>query len=136
MKKLFSFLAALVMAASVITPAEVIAAHAQETPESTTLRVATWNIAAKDHPDVAKLSKQFSDYDVEIAGVQEVDMFNTRNNYDMMAAFISTDYPYTHFAKGRDYANGDFGIGMVSSLPFIEAASHPLDTEGSDATKT
>lgn len=102
-----------------------------------TLRVATWNIAANKKPNVAVLSKQLADNGIEIAGLQELDRFNDRNNYDMLKGFESETYPYTYFAKGRVAYNGDFGVGVVSQFPILEASSSPIITpDGDEATKT
>ncbi|MGN1344933.1 MAG: polysaccharide lyase family 8 super-sandwich domain-containing protein, partial [Traorella sp.] len=135
MKKLICLWIAFCTVITAVLPTAQMTVYAQNSLSETTLRVGTWNIAAKNHPDVKTLSKVISDNDIEIVGVQEVDMFNSRNNYDMMADFISEDLPYIHFAKGRDYAGGDFGIGVVSKYPLLEMNTSPLETYDSLATK-
>ena len=107
-------------------------AKAQE--KTTTIRVATYNIASKNQPDVSDFVDQFKQYDIDLAGVQEVDMNNSRNNYDMMQAFVCEEYPYTDFGKGRDYGGGDFGVGIVSRYAFINTQNIPLEGQG-EATK-
>ena len=32
-------------------------------------------------------------------GFQEIDILNTRNDYDMAQDFVNDNYPYVHFAK-------------------------------------
>ncbi|MDQ0360170.1 polysaccharide lyase family 8 super-sandwich domain-containing protein [Breznakia pachnodae] len=137
-KLLLVFMITLVMIPAGQTYAEEI-----ETPnEITTLNVGTYNIAAKNfgnnpnNPLFDSMSQQFKDYNLDVIGLQEVDMFNSRNNYDMMAQFQNETYPYVHFAKGREYAGGEFGTGIVSKSEFLEASSSPITNEGIDITKT
>lgn len=73
---------------------------------------------------------------IEIMGFQEIDILNTRNDYDMAQDFVNDNYPYVHFAKGRDFADGYFGVGTTSSLEFQEISSVPIESTGSKATKT
>lgn len=103
---------------------------------NTTLRVATWNIAAKNHPDLARMTDLFAEKNIDIAGCQEIDVLNDRNPYDMAKAFANKTYPYVHFAKGRDFANGSFGVGVLSKYAFAEVSSVPIESTGSKATKT
>lgn len=136
MRRLMCCFATLCMVLTMIFPSVSVEVSAQEAVGGeVTLRVGTWNIAAKNHPDVKELSKVISDNQIEIAGVQEVDVNNSRNNYDMMAAFESEALPYIHFAKGRDYSGGDFGIGIVSQYPLLETSTSPLETFDLAATK-
>ena len=60
----------------------------------------------------------------------------SRNDYDMAQDFVNDNYPYVHFAKGRDFADGYFGVGTTSSLEFQEITSVPIESTGSKATKT
>lgn len=137
-KLLLVFMITLVMIPAGQTYAEEI-----ETPNGTiTLNIGTYNIAAKNfgnnpnNPLFDSMSQQFKDYNLDVIGLQEVDMFNTRNNYDMMEKFQNETYPYVHFAKGRDYAGGEFGTGIVSKYEFLESSSSPITNEGIDITKT
>ena len=111
------------------------AAEAAEASKLFTMRVATWNVDSKAHPDIQKMSDILLENKVEIAGFQEIDVSNTRNDYDMASAFINDSYPYMHFAKGRDFANGYFGVGVTSSLELLEKNSIPIESTGSKATK-
>lgn len=112
--------------------------EATPTPASdvTTMRVATWNIDSKAHPDIKEMSNIIHERGIEIMGFQEIDILNTRNDYDMAQDFVNDNYPYVHFAKGRDFADGYFGVGTTSSLEFQEISSVPIESTGSKATKT
>lgn len=103
--------------------------------ENATLRIGTWNIDAKDHPDIPQMLAIFHEKNIDAVGCQEIDILNTRNNYDMMKAFVIDAYPYVHFGKGRDFANGYFGVGVVSQHKLLEQSSIPIESTGSRATK-
>ena len=81
-----------------------------------TLRVGTWNIAAKNHPDTQAMAELFAQHHLDAVGIQKVDVLNDRNPVDMVQSFVNEDYPYAHFAKGRDFANGAFGVGILSAM--------------------
>lgn len=109
---------------------------ADSTSAATTMRVASWNVDSKAHPDINKMSEILLELGIEVMGFQEIDVNNTRNDYDMAEAFRNENYPYVHFAKGRDFANGGFGIGTVSSHELLEVSSVPTESTSSKATKT
>ena len=106
MKKLLSFLMAVVTALTVIIPSQATPLFAQSPEAPVTLRVGTWNIAANKHPDLAAMSNVIAENNIEVLAVQEVDMFNNRNNTDMMAGLTSAKLAHTDFAK--------FKIGRAS----------------------
>ena len=126
LKKLSALLAAGLLCLTAVTGcSQTPAAPEQEaTPTSgsdvTTMRVATWNIDSKAHPDIKEMSNIIHERGIEIMGFQEIDILNTRNDYDMAQDFVNDNYPYVHFAKGRDFADGYFGVGTTSSLEFQE----------------
>ncbi len=142
LKKLSVLLAAGLLCLTAITGCSQTPAapekEATPTPSSdvTTMRVATWNIDSKAHPDIKEMSNIIHERGIEIMGFQEIDILNTRNNYDMAQDFVNENYPYVHFAKGRDFADGYFGVGTTSSLEFQEISSVPIESTGSKATKT
>ena len=47
---------------------------AKESQESMTMRVATWNVDSKAHPDIKKMSEIIKENGVEIMGFQEIDV--------------------------------------------------------------
>ncbi|WP_302557800.1 polysaccharide lyase family 8 super-sandwich domain-containing protein [Holdemania filiformis] len=135
MKKLLSFLMAVVTALTVIIPSQATPLFAQSPEAPVTLRVGTWNIAANKHPDLAAMSNVIAENNIEVLAVQEVDMFNNRNNTDMMAGLTSAKLAHTDFAKFRDYEGGEFGIGFVSQYPILKSSASPLETYELEATK-
>lgn len=107
----------------------------EEKTDNMTMRVATWNVDSKAHPDIRKMSEIMKENRIEIMGFQEIDVNNTRNDYDMVQDFVNEDYPYVHFAKGRDFANGGFGVGVTSMYELKETSSIPIESTSSKATK-
>ncbi len=135
-KRLFSLCCAFVLGISLAGTNVVNAEEDTKETENTTMRVASWNVDSKAHPDINKMSDILNEYGVEIMGFQEIDVNNTRNDYDMVQAFVNDNYPYVHFAKGRDFANGGFGVGATSKYEFKEESSIPIESTSSKATKT
>ncbi len=101
-----------------------------------TLRIGTWNIASQKHPDPQAMAAVLAKHRLDAVGIQEVDVQNNRNSQDLAQAFVNDDFPYVHFAKGRDFADGAFGIGIVSQHELLQVSSIPLESTGSRATKT
>lgn len=57
---------------------------------------------------------------IEIAGIQEVDMFTGRNNYDILQKFVDGGYySNAYFQKSIDYSGGEYGNGTLSIYPFL-----------------
>ena len=106
-----------------------------DTTGETTLRVASWNVDSKAHPDITAMSDILHELGIEVMGFQEIDVNNTRNDYDMVQDFVNENYPYVHFAKGRDCANGGFGVGTTSAYEIKEYSSMPIESTSSKATK-
>lgn len=70
LKRMAKSLMALALATTLITPITSRAANS-------TLRVATFNIAANKKPDITQLNQLLVDHSIDVAGIQEVDV-NTR----------------------------------------------------------
>ena len=94
-----------------------------------TLRVGTFNIAANKNPDVDELRELTEKYNLEVVGLQEVDMNTDRNDYDMLKAFQGDTYPAGYFSKAIDYGGGEYGIATVAKYDFTENSETLLDTE-------
>ena len=106
--------------------------------KSNEINIASFNIAANRHPNIAAISDLMEEKQITVAGVQEVDVFTSRNNYDMMQEFVNQGYfGYSHFQKAIDYGGGEYGVGIVSqnelsgqsgaslpSLPGIEGRAY------------
>ena len=96
------------------------------------VRIGSYNIAANKNPDVDKIREQLEKYDVDIAGIQEVDKYTSRNNYDMLEGFKGDVYSNIFFSKAIDYAGGEYGIGTVSKSPLNDGSSAMLESAGNE----
>ena len=126
-KKILATLIAAMTAVSQIVPAIKVQAATDS------IRLATFNIAANKKPDVAKLNELLKNNQVNVVGLQEVDVNTTRNPYDMLEKFIEQgDYEYSHFQKAIDMKDGvgEYGIGLLSNLELSNSAGGSLNSEG------
>ncbi|MDF9837555.1 MULTISPECIES: polysaccharide lyase family 8 super-sandwich domain-containing protein [unclassified Breznakia] len=100
-----------------------------------TLRVGTFNIAAGKKPDV-DAQRNLSDlYNLEIVGLQEVDVNTGRNNYDMLEKFASNNYTASYFSKAIDFSGGQYGIGSASRYALDDTSTTYVDTTGADEAR-
>ena len=108
------------------------AVHARANTVSDSFRVATFNIAAGRKPNIEAISNAFEQENIDVAGVQEVDINTGRNNYDMLVKFKEYNYiKDTHFQKSIDFSGGEYGIGLLTRYQFIEKSGGALSNEGS-----
>lgn len=100
---------------------------------SDSIRLATFNIAANKKPDIVKMNELLKKNQVDVVGLQEVDMNTTRNSYNMLEKFKDQgDYPYSHFQKAIDMKDGvgEYGIGLLSRLELSNNTGGALYSEG------
>lgn len=87
------------------------------------IRIATYNIAAGKNPDLEAINSQMKDKQIDIAGLQEIDVNTGRNSFDMLERIASyKTFPYTHFQKAIDFSGGFYGIGTVSAQEILETS--------------
>lgn len=111
---------------------EVVLSDKVIDPDSDTLTVGTFNIAANKKPDVDTLRELTERYAIEVVGLQEVDRNTDRNGYDMLAEFGGSTYPYTYFSKAIDYGGGAYGIGTASRYELSDSSTTQVDSTGMD----
>lgn len=114
---------------SMLIPAAVPAPIAAQTEKAGDLTVASFNIAAKGSK-TTQIGELMASEQVDLAGFQEVDYLNGRNNKDMLseiaqAAGEETDH---YFSKAIDYSGGAYGIGMISRTELTNTSTHSLNT--------
>ena len=106
--------------------------HASNNTVSDNFRVATFNIAAGRKPNIEAISSALEQENIDVVGVQEVDINTGRNNYDMLAKFKEYNYiKDTHFQKSINYSGGEYGIGLLTRYQFTEKSGGALSNEGS-----
>lgn len=126
-KKILATLIAAMTAVSQIVPTIKVQAATDS------IRLATFNIAANKKPDVVKLNELLKNNQVNVVGLQEVDVNTTRNPYDMLEKFTEQgDYEYSHFQKAIDMKDGvgEYGIGLLSNLELSNSTGGSLNSEG------
>ena len=87
--------------------------------QPTTLRIATFNIEAKAHPDIEAIRTMITEHDIEIFGLQEVDQFTQRNPVDTPAEFTKTPYDYNYYSIHFEFNGGNYGLATISQYPFL-----------------
>lgn len=94
------------------------------------LKVATYNIkhASDNGRYVKEIGKFIKDNNLDIIGIQEVDLFISRSGRQDILAEIAKEagYPYYHFFKAINYQDGEYGNGIISKYPLTNITSYPL----------
>lgn len=88
-----------------------------------TLRVATYNIAAGQNPDPKAIQRLFTEENLDLISVQEVDRHTRRNPYNMPAAIAGTRY-HAAFAPAIPVMGGVYGIALFSREPLLNVTNH------------
>lgn len=126
LKKVFLWgLSAIIMVSLFAIPQNIKA------EKETTLRVATFNIAAGKKPIIKNLNEALEKANVEVVGLQEVDINTSRNNYDMLQSFLDENYfEHKSFYKSIPLGTGEYGNGIVSKYEFTETGGAALPSVG------
>ncbi len=81
------------------------------------VRIMTFNQKVKGTKDIAKI---ITDLDIDFVAVQEIDMLNDRcgktNQLDSLKKFTGYE---GYFCKTIDFANGEYGVGILSKKAAI-----------------
>lgn len=87
-----------------------------ETKEAGSFRVASFNLAAYNHPNTkAILEDLLIRYSIDYAGLQEVDKYTSRNDVDVLKSFVGDYFTDYFFGKFMDYQGGEYGVGLIST---------------------
>lgn len=100
--------------------------------EKLTLRVATFNIkngSCVKH-DMARLAGLIAPLELDIVGLQEVDICTERaKGLDTLKLFAeAAGYKYYKFTPSIDYKGGKYGTAIMSRYPIVEHESVRLTT--------
>jgi endonuclease/exonuclease/phosphatase family metal-dependent hydrolase len=100
------------------------------------LCIATYNVRhGGDVPnDVGCIGRFLNDANVDVVGLQEIDVGTNRmNGMDVLAQIAKGgNYPYSYFAKAMDFDSGAYGIGIVSRCPILSVQTIPLFSGGEE----
>lgn len=100
----------------------------KRTKDTNVLRVASFNLAAGKLPNLGTLNKEIIREDIDIIGMQEVDMFMYRNPEDMLAR-VTNGYGYRYFDTTLQILWMKYGLGIASSIEPSEVIATPLITQ-------
>ncbi len=88
----------------------------------TGLRVVTWNIKSALLSSVETLGDVLERLDADVIALQEVDREAERTGVVDQAAEIAARFGMDHtYAAARTEGSGDFGVALLSRLPFVDA---------------
>ena len=97
------------------------------------LRIVTYNIRAcrglddSVGLDLRLTGKVLVDIEPDVAGIQEVDRNNNRSNgSDQIKQLSEITGLSSFFAKSIDFAEGEYGIALLTKLPIISVRRKPL----------
>ncbi len=122
MKKLILFLIILLF---------ITACAKKQNKETSGFKVATYNLRATRINDSLAQAKLLDDYNVQIAGVQEVNYNNKRfsdEDFNSLSGF-NNYYPHHRFANAIDFAGGYYGIAVVSKQELSNDSFKVFDGE-------
>ena len=101
-----------------------------EAPEK--LRVVTWNIRATLSSSLDEIGDVLADLDADVIALQEVDRVTNRTGHVDQAGELANRLGMNHaYAAARKEGDGDFGVALLSRLPFSDA--NPVELPGSNA---
>lgn len=127
-RRVFACIIALCMVLGTVFPALGISALAKE---DTTIKVGSFNIAATRNGTIKELNQLMEKNELEIAGIQEVDRYTSRNPIDMLEEFKKEGYfTESHFKKTIDFGGGEYGIGILSRDTLTDKGGGSLISEG------
>lgn len=99
----------------------------------TKLKVASYNIKAGTEVgyDYSIIANDIVKEEIDIVGLQEVDIKTRRNNgIDTMKVLSEVSgYKYYGFAKSIDYKGGEYGLGILSRYPIISSKKYMLESD-------
>lgn len=125
MKKILALLLALLL----LVPC--LASCKGEEPDELTLRVGTFNIKNGGKGvsyDMSVLANDIKACDLDVVGLQEVDVKTKRSGYIDALKLLAeaAGYQYYEFAKAIDYQSGEYGTAILSRYPIVSFEVTPL----------
>ncbi len=96
------------------------------------LRIVTWNIRATRSSSLDAVGDVLAHLDADIVALQEVDRDTARDGRVDQAAELANRLGMQHaYAAAREEGGGDFGVALLSRLPFADAT--PIQLPGDNA---
>jgi endonuclease/exonuclease/phosphatase family metal-dependent hydrolase len=118
-----------------------IAAAPSPSPSSRSLRVLTYNIhhgeGTDGHFDLARLADIINSVSPDLVALQEVDQGTTRASGRFQLDELSQRTGmHAAFGKAMDFQDGEYGVGVLSTRPFLRVENHPLPTSADRELRT
>ncbi len=123
------------------TTEEITTAEPETTQEEVkmpkTIRIGSYNIkhAADAKLNLKTIAKVITDANLDIVGVQEVDLRTTRSNGIDQPRMLAdaANMPYYVFVRGIDYQGGQYGTLILSKYPIVSSEVIPLESWDKEA---
>ena len=104
--------------------------------ENKKFRFASYNIfhGGRADLDMSKIAKNIIDNDIDIVGLQEVDMGALRSGRidTLKELSLATGYQYYVFFKTIDFDSGEYGTAVLSKYPIIFSEKYLLNSGNSE----
>lgn len=92
------------------------------------IRVATYNIRSALSSSLAEIADDLQALQADVIALQEVDRHTRRAGGMDQAAWLAEALQMDHaFAASRREGEGEYGVALLSSLPFADVERLPLD---------
>lgn len=108
----------------------------KKTVENKRLRFASYNIfhGGRADFDMSKIAKNITDNNIDIVGLQEVDIGALRSGKidTLKELSAATGYPYYTFFKTIDFGGGSYGTAVLSRYPIISVEKYFLNSGTSE----
>lgn len=97
----------------------------------TRVRVATWNISAARVSSLAEVQEVLAALDADVVVLQELDVGVRRTGGVDQPRVLAQALGHAHaFAASVEFDGGDFGLAVLSRLPFAAVQRIGLDSQG------
>lgn len=102
---------------------------AGQEPRSGPLRVATYNIKSGLWSSLDEVGDVLEELDADVVALQEVDRLTERTDGEDQAKELGERLGMHHaFAAARTEGGGDYGVALLSRLPFARVGRIPLES--------
>ncbi len=93
------------------------------------LRIATYNIKSGMWSSLDEVGDVLEELDADVIALQEVDRLTDRTDREDQAKLLGERLGMEHaFVAARKEAGGDYGVALLSKLPFAEVRRIPLES--------
>ncbi|WP_125702463.1 endonuclease/exonuclease/phosphatase family protein [Lacticaseibacillus daqingensis] len=95
------------------------------------IKVATFNLAAGEHPDCSAINRLCVESGIQILGAQELDRFSRRLPFDMPALVAGSKYRVA-YAPVMPLMGGEYGIALLADQQLEAPSVYPYTVFGEE----